>query len=903
MTTFCTPLNDAGSLLASPFTAGGTTMVLRAGDGALFGSPSPSAPVRFTVVAASALDSAGRITDRTKVAVFKCTAVSGDTLTVAFAEGTSQSFLANDVVGVFPTAGTFADLQGAVNALETLEATTVYTSGSYASPAWLTSVAGSIVSGNVSGSAGGLTANIAESQVTNLVSDLASKLSANQTITLSGDVTGSGATAITASLKATGTAGTYTKVTTDAQGRVSSGATLSASDLPNTAVTPGSYTNANVTVDAQGRITAAANGSGGGAVSSVFTRTGAVVAASGDYTVSQVTGAAPLASPTFTGTPAAPTASPGTNTTQLATTAFVQAAISGGGGGSVTSVSVATANGFAGTVSNPTSTPAITLTTTITGLLKGAASAIVAATAGTDYVSPTGSGAGLTGITFGQVGGTATIGQGGTGQTTAGAAYNALTPITTLGDLVYGSAANTASRLAGNTTAAKQFLTQTGTGTASAAPAWGAIAAADVPNLAASKITSGQLAPAQGGTGLDTSAAANGKLLIGNGSGLTLATLTAGSNVTITNGAGSVTIAASGSGGAVNPAADSGRLTLTSAVPVTTSDVTAASTVYFTPYHGDAIALYVSGAWVLRTYAETSAAVPSTQFCPFDVFAYDNAGTLALETDNWSQSTGSVTGATNATPVVVTSAAHGLSVGNQVGVAGMAGLTALNGIVWTVSAVTTNTFTLAASSGNGAYTSGGSWFTVPNSRATALVNTQDGVYTKSGDPTRRYLGTCQTTGVSGQTEDSALRRFVWNNRNRVRRKLYNVSSLSSWTYGTNALRPANANPAYRVEFVVGLQESPVDATLAVVTTVGSGIAAAVGVGADSATALDVTNSAGGYTGGAGGIQTTTCKWAALPAPGYHYLQWLEQATAGTFTVNSVGLNGLFNSGLSGATEG
>ena len=33
---------------------------------------------------------------------------------------------------------------------------------------------------------------------------------------------------------------------------------------------------------------------------------------------------APLASPTFTGTPAAPTATVGTNTTQLATTAFVQ---------------------------------------------------------------------------------------------------------------------------------------------------------------------------------------------------------------------------------------------------------------------------------------------------------------------------------------------------------------------------------------------------------------------------------------------------------------------------------------------------------------------------------------------------------------------------------------------------
>lgn len=38
-------------------------------------------------------------------------------------------------------------------------------------------------------------------------------------------------------------------------------------------------------------------------------------------------GAAPLASPTFTGVPAGPTAAPGTDTTQFATTAFVKAAI------------------------------------------------------------------------------------------------------------------------------------------------------------------------------------------------------------------------------------------------------------------------------------------------------------------------------------------------------------------------------------------------------------------------------------------------------------------------------------------------------------------------------------------------------------------------------------------------
>ena len=47
---------------------------------------------------------------------------------------------------------------------------------------------------------------------------------------------------------------------------------------------------------------------GGGAVSSVFTRTGAVIAATNDYTVAQVTGAAPSNSPTLVtpalGTPA-----------------------------------------------------------------------------------------------------------------------------------------------------------------------------------------------------------------------------------------------------------------------------------------------------------------------------------------------------------------------------------------------------------------------------------------------------------------------------------------------------------------------------------------------------------------------------------------------------------------------
>lgn len=59
------------------------------------------------------------------------------------------------------------------------------------------------------------------------------------------------------------------------------------------------------------------------------------------------------------------------------------------GTGTVTSASIVSANGFAGTVATATTTPAITLTTSITGVLKGNGTAISAATSGTDYAPAT----------------------------------------------------------------------------------------------------------------------------------------------------------------------------------------------------------------------------------------------------------------------------------------------------------------------------------------------------------------------------------------------------------------------------------------------------------------------------------------------------------------------------------
>ena len=58
------------------------------------------------------------------------------------------------------------------------------------------------------------------------------------------------------------------------------------------------------------------------------------------------------------------------------------------GTGTVTSVSVVSANGFTGTVATSGTTPAITIATSVTGLLKGNGTSISAATASTDYVIP-----------------------------------------------------------------------------------------------------------------------------------------------------------------------------------------------------------------------------------------------------------------------------------------------------------------------------------------------------------------------------------------------------------------------------------------------------------------------------------------------------------------------------------
>ena len=135
--------------------------------------------------------------------------------------------------------------------------------------------------------------------------DTSAYITGNQTITFSGDATGSGTTAVTLTLANSGVgAGTYRSVTVDAKGRVTAGTN------PTTLAGYG-ITDAQALDDDLTAIAALAGTFG------LLRKTAA------NTWALETTAYAPLASPAFTGTPTAPTAAAKDATTQVATDAFV----------------------------------------------------------------------------------------------------------------------------------------------------------------------------------------------------------------------------------------------------------------------------------------------------------------------------------------------------------------------------------------------------------------------------------------------------------------------------------------------------------------------------------------------------------------------------------------------------
>jgi hypothetical protein len=199
-------------------------------------------------------------------------------------------------------------------------------------------------------------------------------------------------------------------------------------------------------------------------------------------------------------------------------------------------------------------------------------------------------GAGTISLSLNTVG----IAKGGTGATTKAAAFNALTPNTTLGDLSYFDGSNEV-RLAGNTSTSRRFLRQTGTGTVSAAPAWDALVDADVPSALTGKTYNG----------LTLTAAATGFTLAG---GSTSKTLTVSNTLTLA-GTDSSTLNI-GTGGTLGSAAFTASTAYAPAAGSTS--ITTVGTVGAGTWQGSAIGISYGGTGATSKTAAFDALAPTT---------------------------------------------------------------------------------------------------------------------------------------------------------------------------------------------------------------------------------------------------------------------------------------------------
>ena len=282
------------------------------------------------------------------------------------------------------------------------------------------------------------------------------------------------------------------------------------------------------------------------------------------------------------------------------------------------------------------------------------------------------------------------------------------------------------------------------------------------------------------------------------------------------------------------------RLSLTTALPVTVTDVTGATTVYLTPDKGNRISLFDGTNWANVAQDELSMALASDSGFTgyhqsgklFDVFYFDDSGTKRIGTGPaWTNDT------TRASAI-----------------------SRLNGVYVNTSSMTVR---FGSASGN--------TVTVAASRGT-------------------YLGTIYCT-ANGQTEDSLAKRMVWNAYNRRRRPMRVVEGTDTWNYSTASYRQANNSAANQLAMVRGLDEDEVFAQVnaKVAHSAAAFVSPNVGIGLGSSTVNSATTFRRVSTndGSSGPLGLPTAEYEGFPGLGYRDLRWLEIG-AGTGTQTWIG---------------
>lgn len=287
-----------------------------------------------------------------------------------------------------------------------------------------------------------------------------------------------------------------------------------------------------------------------------------------------------------------------------------------------------------------------------------------------------------------------------------------------------------------------------------------------------------------------------------------------------------------------------GRLTLVTATPVLTSDQTAKTSVYYTPYVSDVIPLYNSGntTWLARTFSELTLSLDTTNHASgnlYDVFVWDNSGTISIGTGPaWTTATAG-------------SGARGTG-------AGTTELQLLNGR-WT------NKVSITLKNGAGSGTAG------VGANTALYVGT---IYTTADGQTGMAF---KPTPASGGTNNVL---GVFNAYNRVRVIATNQDSTASWTYNSSTWRSANNSSSNRVTFVDGLQQERSLASYMVTAgPVNTGYVR-IGTNINSTSATPTISAQGNAVGTTALYITPHAIDNYSPVLGLSYIQAMEKAGGG-----------------------
>ena len=175
-----------------------------------------------------------------------------------------------------------------------------------------------------------------------------------------------------------------------------------------------------------------------------------------------------------------------------------------------------------------------------------------------------------------------------------------------------------------------------------------------------------------------------------------------------------------------------------------------------------------------------------------------------------------------------------------------------------------------------------SW-TNDTTRATALTR-QDGVLVKSGDTTRRYLGTFYTTGTT-TTADTLSTRYLYNEYNQVIKSLYAGITTANYNYNTATWRTADSNTTNgvgRFSWVQGQVKNRVTVIAGRAALNTTNTYHQHGIALNGTTSSELTGTLGGS--GLAAICTSTCQTAVAGIVGLNYIQAMEYGgSSGTTT--------------------